>query len=84
MGCSRLDELQVPGSVSEKTSAPRKAVRMKLVLVLITLTRTVLLASVSARVNRPHMMALKARFMRKKNCAECKQIEAHHVQLHPG
>ena len=40
---------------------------MKLALVLITLTRTVLVASVRARVKRPHITALKARFIRKKN-----------------
>jgi hypothetical protein len=39
---------------------------MKFALVLITLTRTVEDARVSARVNRPHMMALKRRFMPKK------------------
>ena len=38
----------------------------KFALVLMTLTRTVLLASVSARVNKPHMMALKSRFSPKK------------------
>lgn len=41
---------------------------MKLALVLITLTRTVLVASVKARVKRPHIKALKVRFRRKKNC----------------
>jgi hypothetical protein len=40
---------------------------MKFALVLITLTRTVLLASVRARVNNPHMIALKSRFIPKKN-----------------
>lgn len=46
---------------------PRTAVSMKFALVLITLTRTVLLASVRARVNNPHMIALKSRFIPKKN-----------------
>jgi hypothetical protein len=41
---------------------------MKFALVLITLTRTVLLASVRARVKSPHMMALKSKFIPKKNC----------------
>lgn len=57
----------LPGSVSEKMNSPSSAVSMKFALVLMTLTRTVLLASVSARVKRPHMMALKRRFMAKKN-----------------
>lgn len=48
---------------------PSTAVSMKFALVLITLTRTVLVANVRARVNKPHMMALKRRFMPKKNCA---------------
>ena len=46
---------------------PSTAVSMKFALVLMTLTRTVLLASVSARVNKPHMIALKSRFIPKKN-----------------
>jgi len=57
-----------PGNVSLKMKNPSKAVSMKFALVLITLTRTVLLASVRARVKRPHMIALKSRFMPKKNC----------------
>lgn len=57
----------LPGKTSLKIIAPSTAVTMKLALVLITLTRTVLLAKVSARVKRPHMTALKARFMAKKN-----------------
>jgi hypothetical protein len=40
---------------------------MKFALVLMMLTRTVLLANVRARVKRPHMIALNAKFMRKKN-----------------
>lgn len=48
-------------------NSPSNAVSMKLALVLMTLTRTVLLASVRARVKRPHMMALKRRFIAKKN-----------------
>lgn len=44
------------------------AVRMKLADVLMMLTRTVDDARVRARVNRPHMMALKRRFMPKKSC----------------
>jgi hypothetical protein len=47
---------------------PSTAVSMKFALVLMTLTRTVLLASVRARVKSPHMMALKSRFIPKKNC----------------
>lgn len=43
---------------------------MKFALVLMTLTRTVLLARVRARVNKAHIIALKARFMEKKNYAE--------------
>jgi hypothetical protein len=46
---------------------PSIAVSMKFALVLMTLTRTVLLASVRARVKSPHMMALKSRFIPKKN-----------------
>lgn len=46
---------------------PSTAVSMKFALVLITLTRTVLLANVRARVNNPHMIALKSRFIPKKN-----------------
>lgn len=42
------------------------AVIMKFALVLITLTRTVLVARVRARVNKPHIIALKRRFMPKK------------------
>lgn len=41
---------------------------MKLALVLMTLTRTVLLERVKARVKRPHMTPLNARFITKKNC----------------
>lgn len=73
-------EGQVPGRFSEKTNAPKKAVRMKLALVLITLTRTVLLANVSACVNMPHIMALKVRFMRKKSCTKRKHTGIHHVK----
>ena len=47
-------------------SADSTAVIMKFALVLITLTRTVEDASVSARVKRPHMIALKSRFKPKK------------------
>lgn len=43
----------------------------KLALVLMTLTRTVLVASVRARVKRPHITALNPRFMAKKNYADC-------------
>ena len=43
---------------------------MKFALVLMMLTRTVLLANVRARVKRPHMIALNAKFMRKKNYVE--------------
>jgi hypothetical protein len=39
---------------------------MKFALVLMTLTRTVELASVRARVKRPHMTALKRRLSPKK------------------
>jgi hypothetical protein len=44
---------------------PSTAVSMKFALVLMTLTRTVLLAKVRARVKRPHMIALKSRFIPK-------------------
>lgn len=54
---------------SEKMRAPSTALSMKFALVLITDTLTVELASVRARVNSPHITALKAMFMRKKNCA---------------
>ena len=47
--------------------APSTAVSIKLALVLITLTRTVLLARVKARVKSPHIIALKSRFIPKKN-----------------
>jgi hypothetical protein len=57
----------IPGKLSRKIIAPNTAVNMKFALVLITLTRTVLDARVRARVKRPHMTALKARFMRKKD-----------------
>jgi hypothetical protein len=40
---------------------------MKFALVLMTLTRTVELASVRARVKRPHIIALKTRFRPKKS-----------------
>lgn len=59
----------LPGKVSRKMISPNNAVSMKLALVLMTLTRTVLLASVRARVKRPHMIALNRRFIAKKNCA---------------
>jgi len=49
---------------------PSTAVSMKFALVLMMLTRTVLLANVRARVKRPHMIALNAKFMRKKNYVE--------------
>ena len=48
---------------------PNSAVSTKLALVLMTLTRTVLLARVRARVKRPHMIALKSRFIPKKDYA---------------
>ena len=44
---------------------------MKLADVFMMLTRTVEEARVRARVKRPHMMALKRRFMPKKSCAPC-------------
>ena len=56
-----------PGKDSLKTIAPSIAVTMKFALVFIILTRTVLVARVRARVKRPHMTALNARFNRKKS-----------------
>lgn len=50
-----------------KMTAPSTAVSMKFADVLITLTRTVELANVRARVKSPHIIPLNARFMRKKN-----------------
>lgn len=55
-----------PGRDSPKMRAPRKAVVMKFDEVLMMLTRTVEKARVRARVKRPHMMASKSRFSRKK------------------
>ena len=49
---------------------PNTAVSMKFALVLMTLTRTVLLASVSALVKSPHIIALKSKFIAKKNYVE--------------
>jgi len=57
----------IPGNDSWKMIHPSTAVSMKFALVLITLTRTVLLANVRARVKSPHMIALKSRFIPKKN-----------------
>jgi hypothetical protein len=54
-----------PGRLSEKINALRTAVTMKLADVFITLTRTVDEARVRARVNSPHIMALKRRFKAK-------------------
>lgn len=59
---------QSPGRVSRKMIRPRMAVTIKLQEVLITLTRTVLLARVRARVKRPHIIALKMRFRPKNAC----------------
>lgn len=59
---------QSPGNVSRKISSPKMAVTRKLQDVLMTLTRTVLLASVRARVKSPHMMALKTRLHPKNIC----------------
>jgi hypothetical protein len=56
-----------PGRLSEKMSAPRTAVSMKFEEVFMTLTRTVEVASVRARVKRPHMIALKRRLRAKKS-----------------
>ena len=55
-----------PGNLSEKIMVPRKAVSTKLADVLIIETRTVDVASVKARVNKPHMIALKRIFKPKK------------------
>ena len=62
-----------PGKDSLKIIAPNIAVTMKFALVFITLTRTVLVARVRARVKRPHMTALNARFKRKKSYCACQQ-----------
>jgi hypothetical protein len=59
--------LNLPGSVSRKMIKPSTAVSIKLALVLMTLTRTVLLARVRARVKSPHMIPLNNRFSPKKD-----------------
>jgi hypothetical protein len=46
---------------------PNTAVSIKFALVLMTLTRTVLLAKVRARVKSPHMMPLNNKFSPKKD-----------------
>jgi hypothetical protein len=58
---------QSPGKDSEKIKAPRTAVTMKLAEVLMTLTRTVEDAKVSARVNNPHIIPLNAMLSKKKS-----------------
>ena len=55
-----------PGNASLKMIIPRTAVSTKFALVLITLTRTVLLARVRARVKSPHITPLKIKFDMKK------------------
>nr|POE72167.1 hypothetical protein CFP56_12043 [Quercus suber] len=70
----RWKVLDIPGNSSPNSNAPSTAVKPKLALVLITLTRTVLFASVRARVNRPHITPLKARFMARKNCLDISSI----------
>lgn len=54
--------------------APNTAVTTKFADVLITLTRTVLLASVRARVKSPHITPLKVRFSAKKNCVRRQSV----------
>lgn len=60
-----------PGKDSEKMRKPRTAVIMKLADVFITLTRTVEDARVRARVNSPHMTALKTMLRPKNSYVEC-------------
>jgi hypothetical protein len=59
--------LNLPGNVSRKMIRPNTAVSMKLALVLMTLTRTVLLARVRARVKSPHIIPLNNKFSPKKD-----------------
>ena len=59
---------QVAGKTSEKMSALRTAVMRKLEDVFITLTRVVDVANVSARVNNPHMIALKRKLRPRNSC----------------
>lgn len=56
---------------------------MKLAEVLMTLTRTVEVASVRARVKRPHMMALKRRLRPKKSCLSISDGSGNYV-MHEG
>jgi hypothetical protein len=59
-----------PGSSSPKTTLPRTAVATKFALVLITLTCTLLVAKVKARVKSAHIRPLKEIFKRRNPCHE--------------